>query len=190
MTLFRLLASAAIVALVLAACSSTTKSVSTGSAAPPTAAPTSAPLAATPGSATPPAGGSGSRGALAAIGPAAASSDTLSLAKGPQGIYLIAANGHALYVFGKDSGTTSACTSAACAKAWPAYTATGPITTGPGVTKAQVTTATGQVANQLAYYGHLLYFFAPDAAPGQTSGDGINTFDLLGPFGNVMLPRG
>ncbi|MGH2717517.1 MAG: hypothetical protein ACRDJU_02915 [Actinomycetota bacterium] len=48
--------------------------------------------------------------------------------------------------------------------------------------------ANGQVANQVTYYGHLLYYFDQDTAPGQTSGDGVNNFDLLGPVGNVMLP--
>jgi predicted lipoprotein with Yx(FWY)xxD motif len=126
---------------------------------------------------------------LASIGAATASGETVSLAKGPAGIFLIGPNGHTLYVFDKDSATTSACTSAQCVQNWPALTATGPITTGPAVSKDQVATTTGQVPEQVTYYGHLLYYFAGDSAPGQTNGTRITGWHLLGPSGNVMLPR-
>jgi predicted lipoprotein with Yx(FWY)xxD motif len=72
---------------------------------------------------------------LKAIGPATATGKTISLAKGKAGIFLIGPNGHALYIFDKDHGTTTACTGT-CATYWPALTATGPITTGPDIDKA------------------------------------------------------
>jgi predicted lipoprotein with Yx(FWY)xxD motif len=170
----RLVVIAAALGLLLAACSSSSSSSSSAAAPPTTAAATVT-----------------TRGHLdlAAIGAATATGMTLSLARGPQGIFLIGPNGHSLYVFAKDTGTTSACTGR-CATVWPAITATGTITTGPDIDKAEVTTVHGQVADQLAYYGHLLYTFSGDAAPGQTKGVGIPDWNLLGPFGNVMLPRG
>jgi predicted lipoprotein with Yx(FWY)xxD motif len=128
--------------------------------------------------------------ALSKVGPATATGLTVSLAKGPKGIFLIGPNGRTLYIFTKDQGPMSACVSAACAKIWPALTAKGTPTSGPGISSASVATAQGQVADQVTYYGHLLYYFDGDSAAGQTNGTNVPDWDLLGPFGNVMLPQG
>jgi predicted lipoprotein with Yx(FWY)xxD motif len=127
--------------------------------------------------------------ALKSIGRASATGKTVSLAEGAQGIFLIGPNGHTLYIFTKDHGTTSACKKAECAKLWPALTATGALKSGPGINAKQVKTAQGQVKHQVTYFGHLLYYFKGDASPGQTKGAKVADFDLLGPFGNVMLPH-
>jgi predicted lipoprotein with Yx(FWY)xxD motif len=127
--------------------------------------------------------------ALESIGSASATGKTVSLAKGTQGIFLIGPNGHTLYIFSKDQGTTSACKNAACAKLWPALTATGALKSGPGINVKEVKTALGQVKHQVTYYGHLLYYFKGDASPGQTNGANVSDWNLLGPFGNVMLPH-
>jgi predicted lipoprotein with Yx(FWY)xxD motif len=128
--------------------------------------------------------------ALPKVGAATATGKTVSLAKGPQGIFLIGPDGRTLYIFTKDKGTTTACTSAECMQFWPALTATGAITAGPGITLAKVTTpSTSTTAHQVAYYGHLLYYFKGDKTPGQTNGLSIPGWPLLGPFGNVMLPH-
>jgi predicted lipoprotein with Yx(FWY)xxD motif len=128
--------------------------------------------------------------ALSKVGPATSTGMTVSLAKGPAGIFLIGPNGRSLYIFTKDQGSVSACVSAACAKIWPALTANGALTSGPGINSASVATAHGQVADQVTYYGHLLYYFDGDSAAGQTNGTSVPDWDLLGPFGNVMLPQG
>jgi predicted lipoprotein with Yx(FWY)xxD motif len=127
--------------------------------------------------------------ALESIGPANATGKTVSLAKGEQGIFLIGPNGHTLYIFTKDHGTTSACKKADCAKVWHALTATGVLTSGPGINAKEVKSARGQVKHQVTYYGHLLYYFKGDTSPGLTNGASVADWDLLGPFGNVMLPR-
>lgn len=119
------------------------------------------------------------------IGPAKANTKTLSLAKNKQGIFAIATNGHSLYVYTKDKGAKSACTGT-CAEFWPAYTHKGPITTGVLIKKSEVGRADGQKAHQVTYYGHLLYFYKGDKAPGQTNGVGKHGFHLIGPFGNIM----
>ena len=124
--------------------------------------------------------------ALATVGAAKATGKTLSLARSGAGIFLIGPDGHSLYVFDEDQGTTSACTSAACSAAWPALTSSGTPTTGPGVDASKVGTAHGQVAGQVTYGGHLLYSFAADSAPGQTNGATIAHWHLIGPFANVM----
>jgi predicted lipoprotein with Yx(FWY)xxD motif len=169
--------------VIAAGCSSSTSSK------PATAPSTSAPTTSTaPSTTSAPAGNARATG-FASLGPATASGLTLSLARGSQGIFVIGPNGHSLYVFDSDHGTTSACTTG-CAPTWPGLAASGTVTTGPVVNKAEVGTANGQVPNQVTYYGHLLYSFAGDSAPGQTNGIGIPGWHLLGPVGNVMLPRG
>jgi predicted lipoprotein with Yx(FWY)xxD motif len=125
---------------------------------------------------------------LKAIGPAKATGKTISLAKGTAGIFVIGPNGHALYVFDKDHGTKTACTGT-CATYWPALTASGAITIGPDINKADVAKVDAQKPDQLTYYGHLLYYFKGDSAPGQTNGTKIKGWYLLGPSGNVMLPK-
>jgi predicted lipoprotein with Yx(FWY)xxD motif len=127
--------------------------------------------------------------ALESIGPASATGKTVSLAKGAQGIFLIGPNGHTLYIFARDHGTISACKKPGCAKLWPALTATGALKSGPGINAKVVKVVHGQVKRQVTYYGHLLYYFKGDATPGQTNGASVAGRDLLGPFGNVMLPR-
>jgi predicted lipoprotein with Yx(FWY)xxD motif len=168
----------------LAGCGSSS-SAKAAATAPPASTATTTPSASitTPA----PAGGAS---ALSQIGAATATGLTVSLAKGAPGIFLIGPNGHTLYIFSQDKGAASACTSAACVKAWPALTATGSPTSGPSINSSQVSTEHGQVANQVTYYGHLLYYFHGDTAPGQTDGTSVPNFDLLGPFGNEMLPKG
>jgi predicted lipoprotein with Yx(FWY)xxD motif len=122
------------------------------------------------------------------IGAAKATGKTLSLAKGKQGIFAIGPNGHSLYVYDKDHGTKSACVGS-CASTWTALTASGAITTGVLIKKSEVAKVDGQKPDQISYYGHLLYYFKGDSAPGQTNGINAAGWHLLGPFGNVMLPR-
>jgi predicted lipoprotein with Yx(FWY)xxD motif len=98
----------------------------------------------------------------------AASGATVSVADGR----LVGPNGHTLYLFEKDTGTTSACTGA-CVGAWPALVAPGTPTAGTGIDATKLSTATGQAPNQVVYNGHLLYFFANDQAAGDTNGTKI-----------------
>ena len=94
--------------------------------------------------------------------------------------------GRSLYLFTRDTGTTSACTSAQCAGAWPAYTATGTPVGGTGVDSTKLATATGQAPNQVTYFGHLLYYFARDTAPGDVNGLTIANWFLVGPDGSQV----
>ncbi len=165
-------------ALLAAACGSSSKTA-TASSSSTTAGQTSTTAGASSAT-TAPTGAA----ALASVGAATATGKTLSLAKDSHGIFLIGPDGHTLYVYAKDTGTTSACTGA-CAAAWPPLEATGTPTTGPGVDATKVSVVAGQVA----YGGHLLYAFGGDKAPGDTNGVGIPEWSLLGPFANVMASQ-
>jgi predicted lipoprotein with Yx(FWY)xxD motif len=106
----------------------------------------------------------------------------VTVAQNPaQGAILADANGRTLYLFEKDKGTTSACTGA-CASIWPAFTAAAP-SGGSGVDGASLGTATGQVADQVTYHGHLLYHFSGDTAPGDVKGVGIPSWYPVSPSG-------
>ena len=125
----------------------------------------------------------------AASGSAASGSAlALKTESGSQGIWLTNSSGRALYVFTKDKGSTSECYGA-CATAWPPLLATGPVTisgqfTVPG--DLSTTTRTNGT-KQVTYGGHPLYYFAGDAAAGQTKGQGVGgVWFLVGPVANIM----
>lgn len=100
------------------------------------------------------------------------------------GEILVAANGHTLYLFENDDGTTSACTGG-CADNWPALEAETPAA-GAGVDAAKLTTANGQVPNHVVYNNHLLYFFANDTAPGDVNGASIPAWFPVSPAGDKV----
>jgi predicted lipoprotein with Yx(FWY)xxD motif len=116
-------------------------------------------------------------------GSAAGAAATVGVAQNPaQGAILVDGTGRTLYLFEKDNGTTSACT-ASCASVWPALTAAAAPTAGPGAEASKLSTADGQVANQVAYGGHLLYSFSGDSAAGDVKGVGIPGWYPVGPSG-------
>jgi predicted lipoprotein with Yx(FWY)xxD motif len=90
------------------------------------------------------------------------------------GTILTDADGHTLYLFEQDQGTTTACTTG-CSSTWPALTADGKPTAGEGVDASLLGTAKhadGTV--QVTYNGHLVYRYSGDAAAGDTNGEGIS----------------
>jgi predicted lipoprotein with Yx(FWY)xxD motif len=143
---------AAAAVLVVAACAG---------AASPTPAPTAAPtVAASP---SPEASGS-------------ADEYQVTVATSPTaGKYLAGKDGLALYVFKKDTGSTSACYDA-CAANWPPFVVGSgeQATAGAGVTGTFATTARTDGTTQVTYGGVPLYYFAGDKAAGDTNGQGLN----------------
>jgi predicted lipoprotein with Yx(FWY)xxD motif len=101
---------------------------------------------------------------------------TVSLRKTTLGMILVAANGHTLYLFGKDKADRSAC-SASCAQFWPPLLSRGKPTAGPGV-KANLlgTTRRSSGSLQVTYNNHPLYTYALDKHAGQTKGEGVLAF--------------
>ena len=107
---------------------------------------------------------------------------------GSLGKVLVDSQGHTLYLFGKDSGTKSACFGA-CASAWPPLRATGKPTVGSGANASTIgTTPRSDGKPQVTYNGHPLYLYAADQNPGDATGEGLTAFGAawftLSPAGN------
>lgn len=103
----------------------------------------------------------------------AAGSATVAVASSRLGDILVDADGRTLYVFTKDKGDQSAC-SGECAANWPALTGTA--TAGAGAQAALLSTATqADGSSQVTYGGKPLYYFAGDAKPGDTNGQGVGS---------------
>jgi predicted lipoprotein with Yx(FWY)xxD motif len=101
---------------------------------------------------------------------------TVSLRKTTLGMVLVAANGHTIYLFGKDRQDKSAC-SASCAQFWPPLLSRGKPTAGPGVHAALLgTTKRANGSLQISYNKHPLYTYVLDKRAGQTKGEGISAF--------------
>ncbi|WP_238016076.1 hypothetical protein KZZ52_49730 [Dactylosporangium sp. AC04546] len=97
---------------------------------------------------------------------------TLTVATTPLGKVLADGQGYVLYLFDKDTATTSTCVDQ-CAVNWPPVAA--PVTAAAGVTLPGAVTAITRPdgSSQAAYDGHPLYRWIKDTAPGQTTGEGV-----------------
>jgi predicted lipoprotein with Yx(FWY)xxD motif len=122
-------------------------------------------------------GGAYSSGAATST-PAAPSSSaaTVKSATGAAGTFLVDAKGRALYLWVADKGSKSTC-SGSCAQAWPPLTTNGKPQAGTGAkTSLLGTTKRSDGTLEVTYAGHPLYYYAGDATPGQTTGQGSNGF--------------
>ena len=90
-------------------------------------------------------------------GGGSASATDLQTHSGPDGKFMTDDHGRTVYIFSKDTSSTSTC-SGACLKEWPAYTENG---------------------SQVVFKGHPLYFFANDTSAGDMNGQGLNDFGGL-----------
>ena len=83
------------------------------------------------------------------------------------------AQGRTLYEFRRDTGTTSACVDA-CLTTWPPLVqAAGQPTLAPGLGGTVAVAAQADGRRQVLYNGKLLYYYRSDAAPGDTTGQGV-----------------
>ena len=95
---------------------------------------------------------------------------------GSAGSFLTNASGRAVYLWAADSMNKSMC-SGACAQAWPPVTSMGQVTAAHGAKTADLGTITrSDGTKQVTYSGHPLYYFAGDSGPGQTNGQGSDSF--------------
>lgn len=122
-------------------------------------------------------------------GPAA----TVRVATTGLGKTLVDSKGRTLYLFEKDSGTSSSCTGG-CAADWPPLRAKGSPTVGTGASASLIGTATrSDGAPQVTYDGHPLYLYVEDRKPGDTNGQGVTAYGAawfaLSPAGNQLTGR-
>lgn len=104
------------------------------------------------------------------------SGNTVSVADSGLGKILVDSNGMTIYVFGKDTSGTSAC-SGDCASEWPAVASSGKVAAGSGIDASKLTTFNrDDGTTQVALNGHPLYTFTGDSSPGDTNGNGLDDF--------------
>ena len=103
-------------------------------------------------------------------------SATVDVANTGLGDVLVDSKGRTLYLFLKDTGTTSEC-SGECATDWPPVEVSGTPTTGQGADASMIgTTARSDGTTQVTYNGHPVYRFEGDKKAGDTNGEGLEAF--------------
>jgi len=131
-------------------------------------------------------------GVTAAAALASSKVSTVSVRTTNAGKALVAGNGRTLYLFTADKGGKSQCYGK-CAAVWPPLLAAQP-SVGRGLRASLLgTTKRTNGTLQVTYGGHPLYFFAKDAKPGDTHGQGIvhfgGTWWLVSPTGAEITTK-
>ena len=129
--------------------------------------------------------GSEVKGAQAA--PPAAGTTVAVSSSGSLGPMLVDDKGMTLYLFEKDTPNTSNCYDK-CATNWPPLLTTGSPVAGDGVdaSKLGVTQRTDGTS-QVTYNGWPLYYYAKDAAAGDTTGQGVgDVWFVIAPDGSEV----
>lgn len=100
---------------------------------------------------------------------------------------ILASEGRTLYAFVPDDGSGASTCYDACIEAWPALLADGAPSAGDGVEAELATTTRDDGGEQVTIEGWPLYFFAGDAAPGDTNGQGVNEiWYVVAPDGSMI----
>jgi predicted lipoprotein with Yx(FWY)xxD motif len=102
---------------------------------------------------------------------------SVKVATSSLGSFLTDGQGRTLYLFTRDTGASSSC-SGSCSSVWPPLTSSTAAQVGAGASASLLGTTTGG-QQQITYNGHPLYYYAGDAAPGQTNGEQLNQFGGL-----------
>jgi predicted lipoprotein with Yx(FWY)xxD motif len=113
----------------------------------------------------------------------------VATAQGALGTFLTDVEGRTLYLFTEDSPGVSTCADA-CLTAWPALLSEGAPIAGMDADAAllgAITRDDGGV--QVTYAGWPLYRYAGDAAPGDTTGQGVGgVWFAVSPSGEAIAP--
>jgi predicted lipoprotein with Yx(FWY)xxD motif len=166
-SIMRTVAAGAFAALALAACGSSSKSSDSSSNT------TQAPAATT----TAPAAATGS----ATVSLASVTNPDVGSAK-----VLVDSKGMTLYVYDKDSNGKSNC-NGVCAQNWPPVPVTGSETYASGLSASMFSTITrDDGTKQLAVNGKPLYTWVNDKKAGDATGQGVNSFYVVGVNGQKI----
>lgn len=108
----------------------------------------------------------------------AATSPTVKLVSTAKGKILVNGAGMTVYMFSKDHGSVDSCAKiSGCLAQWPALTASGKPSGGPGVNASKLgTIGLGAGKKQVTYYGHPLYTFKGDSSKADVSYLGVSGF--------------
>jgi predicted lipoprotein with Yx(FWY)xxD motif len=123
----------------------------------------------------------------AATGARAAAATVVKVASSKYGKIIVAADGHTLYMYKADKGTTSECYGG-CASYWPALLTKRKPTAGSGVVASKLgTTKRSNGTLQVTYAGHPLYYYGGDQTAGTENGQGSGgVWYVLAPSGAVI----
>ncbi|GGT78058.1 lipoprotein [Actinomadura citrea] len=123
-----------------------------------------------------------------ATGGGAPGATTKTANVGQLGQIVVDGQARTVYLFQKDTGTTSSC-SGSCAAVWPPVTTNGKPQAGSGTDAAKLgTTKRSDGTTEVTYSGHPLYYYAPDGtSSGSAKGQGLNQF---GAKWYVLSPSG
>jgi predicted lipoprotein with Yx(FWY)xxD motif len=136
-------------------------------------------------------GGANSSGPYGSATPnppnAATEAAEVAVANSALGRILVDGAGRTLYLFEKDTTTTSTC-DGACASYWPPLTTAGkPLARAGALAGKLGTTERTDGKTEVTYDGHPLYYYVGDTNAGDTTGQGL---DLFGAEWNVLSPAG
>jgi predicted lipoprotein with Yx(FWY)xxD motif len=106
------------------------------------------------------------------------------------GKILVDGSGRTLYLFAKDTGTTSTCYGS-CATYWPPVLTAGAPKAGAGADAMLLgTTKRTDGTTEVTYAGHPLYYVVTDHNPGDATGQAVTNFGapwyVVGPDGNKV----
>lgn len=141
-------------------------------------------------------GGSGGGGSQdgGGTGHSPAASTVVETHSGPLGTYLTDGKGMTLYLFASDTSTKSTCNTQ-CLTYWPPLVAKGSVSVSGGAESGDLGTITAtNGSKQVTYDGHPLYYYLQDTSPGQTTGQGVDSFGakwwLVAPSGKPITGAG
>ena len=125
---------------------------------------------------------------------AAAAGATVAVKTSKLGRILVDGDGRTLYLFERDTGTTSTC-SGACATGWPPLLTSGAPQAGSGASASLLgTTTRADGKTEVTYHGHPLHYFAGDGKSGDSNGEGVKAFGaewyVLSPAGDKVEKEG
>jgi len=169
-----------LVAAVVAACSGSAATASPPTAPPPTQSPAASPTESPEATASPATESPTSTAPAAGV-------ETVAIADSGLGQILVDGDGRTLYLFQADADGEPTCYDQ-CEDNWPPLVAEGEIAVGAGLDDSDFSTVARTDGTMQVRIGDWpLYYFAADAAPGDTNGQGVgDVWFVVSPTGEAI----